>query len=74
MKPASSPKTVVQFPDGRVGYYMEIWSHQDSDITSMEDLEGREIAFVSESSNSGYSAPRALLYDEFGCLPAATTK
>jgi len=63
------PQTVMQYPDGSVGYYMEIWSHQDGDIETMEDLEGREIAFVSESSNSGYFAPRALLYDEYGWLP-----
>ncbi len=63
------PQSVMAFPDGRVGYFMEIWAHQDSDIREIEDLRGRQLAFVSESSNSGYFAPRALLYDEFDMLP-----
>jgi phosphonate transport system substrate-binding protein len=55
--------------DGMVGYRMEFITHKDFGINSMEGLKGRQIAFVSETSNSGYAAPRALLYDQFGLLP-----
>lgn len=63
------PQTIMAEPGDTYGYRMEIIVHQDSDIQSVDDLRGREIAFVSESSNSGYFAPRALLYEEFGMLP-----
>lgn len=52
-----------------IGYHMAIITQPDSDIESVEDLRGREVAFVSETSNSGYFAPRAILYEEFGMLP-----
>lgn len=55
--------------DGMVGYRMEFITHKDFKITSMEGLKGHQIAFVSETSNSGYAAPRALLYDQFKLLP-----
>jgi phosphonate transport system substrate-binding protein len=55
--------------DGMVGYRMEFITHKDLGISSMDGLKGRQIAFVSETSNSGYAAPRALLYDQFGLLP-----
>lgn len=63
------PQTIMGNEDGFVGYHMEIISHVDSDITEPEDLRGRQVAFVSESSNSGYFAPRAILYEEFEMLP-----
>lgn len=63
------PQSIMALPGGAVGYHMEIWAHKDSDIMTVEDLKGKEVAFVSESSNSGYYAPRAILYEEFGMLP-----
>jgi phosphonate transport system substrate-binding protein len=63
------PQTIMGNENGFVGYRMEIISHVDSGILTPADLRGREIAFVSESSNSGYFAPRAILYEEFGMLP-----
>lgn len=48
---------------------MAIIVRKDSGIKTVEDLKGKSIAFVSESSNSGYSAPRAVLYDKFKMLP-----
>ncbi len=62
------PQTMMALPDGAVGYHMEVWAHKDSDIQTPEDLRGRELALVSESSNSGFFAPRAILYEEFDLL------
>ncbi|TVQ56988.1 MAG: phosphate/phosphite/phosphonate ABC transporter substrate-binding protein [Rhodobacteraceae bacterium] len=53
--------------DGRIrGYEMEIITHIDSDIMSMDDIKGRQMAFVNPASNSGFRAPSALLSSEFG--------
>lgn len=63
------PQTAMGDEDGMIGYRMALITRQDSDIDSVEDLRGREIPFVSESSGSGFFAPRALLYEEFDMLP-----
>jgi phosphonate transport system substrate-binding protein len=51
------------------GYQMEIVTRADSDIRELTDLEGRQLAFVSPTSNSGFKAPAALLYAELGLKP-----
>jgi len=51
------------------GYEMEIVVKADSDIRTLEDLAGRQLAFVSPTSNSGFKAPAALLYAELGLKP-----
>jgi phosphonate transport system substrate-binding protein len=51
------------------GYQMEIVTRADSDIRELADLEGRQLAFVSPTSNSGFKAPAALLYAELGLKP-----
>jgi phosphonate transport system substrate-binding protein len=51
------------------GYEMEIITLPGSGIETLEDLEGRQLAFVSPTSNSGYKAPAALLYAELGLKP-----
>jgi phosphonate transport system substrate-binding protein len=51
------------------GYEMEIIVRTGSDIQELADLEGRQLAFVSPTSNSGYKAPAALLYAELGLKP-----
>lgn len=51
------------------GYQMEIVVKKGSDIQSLADLEGRQLAFVSPTSNSGFKAPAALLYAELGFKP-----
>lgn len=51
------------------GYEMEIVVRADSDIRTLEDLAGRQLAFVSPTSNSGFKAPAALLYAELGLKP-----
>ncbi len=51
------------------GYNMEIVVKAGSDIQELADLEGRQLAFVSPTSNSGFKAPAALLYAELGLKP-----
>lgn len=63
------PMVVMGTADGFVGYRMAIITYKGSGIKTIDDLRGKNVAFVSESSNSGYSAPRALLYQNFGILP-----
>lgn len=63
------PMAVMGTKDGFVGYRMAIITYKGSGIEKIEDLKGKTVAFVSESSNSGYSAPRAILYQKFGLLP-----
>jgi phosphonate transport system substrate-binding protein len=63
------PAAMMADTDGSFGYEMQIIVHQDSDIHSLDDLRGRELAFVSPTSNSGFKAPSALLYAELEMLP-----
>jgi phosphonate transport system substrate-binding protein len=63
------PIKMMALEDASYGYSMIVIVHRDSDIHSLEDLEGRQIAFVAPQSNSGYLAPVALLNDELGWLP-----
>lgn len=60
------PFTIMAGEDGSFGYEMEIITHPDSDIESIEDLAGRQLAFTSPTSNSGFRAPSALLNSEYG--------
>ncbi|MEX2542171.1 MAG: phosphate/phosphite/phosphonate ABC transporter substrate-binding protein [Trueperaceae bacterium] len=62
------PFTIMASEDGSFGYEMEIIVPADSDIESPEDLEGRQLAFTSQTSNSGFKAPSALLKGEFGLV------
>ncbi len=52
-----------------MGYEMELITHVDSGIESVEDVRGRTLAFTSPTSNSGYKVPRVLLEEEYGLLP-----
>ncbi|WP_456269673.1 phosphate/phosphite/phosphonate ABC transporter substrate-binding protein [Kushneria sp. AK178] len=60
------PFTMMAAEDGSFGYEMELITWPGSGIESVEDLKGRELAFTSETSNSGYKAPSAILDAEFG--------
>ncbi len=62
------PFAIMAALDGSYGYEMEIIVPTGSDITSMEDLSGRELAFVTQTSNSGFKAPSALLAADFGMV------
>jgi len=47
------------------GYKMEIITYPGSGIEKIEDIKGKKLAFTSETSNSGFKAPSALLRDQF---------
>ena len=64
-----NPLVTMGNENGMTGYKMQIITGKDSPINAAEDLKGKNVAFVSETSNSGYFAPRAILYEEFGMLP-----
>lgn len=51
--------------DGDYGYRMQIITFPGSGIEKVEDIKGKKMAFTSETSNSGYKAPSALLRDQF---------
>lgn len=59
------PFAMMAGADGSYGYEMEIISYPGSGIEAIEDLRGRQLAFTSETSNSGFKAPQALLESEF---------
>ncbi|MCW4151049.1 phosphate/phosphite/phosphonate ABC transporter substrate-binding protein [Halomonas sp. 18H] len=59
------PFTMMAAEDGSFGYEMEIITHPDSDIEEVEDIRGRTLTHTSETSNSGYKAPTALMASEF---------
>ncbi|MDT8344191.1 MAG: phosphate/phosphite/phosphonate ABC transporter substrate-binding protein [Thermohalobaculum sp.] len=60
------PFTMMASADGSFGYEMEIISYPGSGIEKVEDIKGKSLAFTSETSNSGFKAPSALLKAEFG--------
>ena len=62
------PFTMMASDDGSYGYEMVIITYPGSGIEEPEDLKGRVLAFTTETSNSGYKAPSALLKSEFGLV------
>lgn len=62
------PFAMMAAGDGSYGYEMEIITFPGSGIERPEDLEGRELAFTSPTSNSGFKAPSTLLESEFGLV------
>ncbi|MFG1420473.1 phosphate/phosphite/phosphonate ABC transporter substrate-binding protein [Roseixanthobacter liquoris] len=59
------PFAMMASKDGAYGYEMEIITYPGSGIEKVEDIKGKKLAFTSETSNSGYKAPSALLRTEF---------
>ncbi len=59
------PFAMMVSNDDRYGYEMEIITYPGSGIEKVEDIRGKKLAFTSETSNSGYKAPSALLRDQF---------
>lgn len=59
------PFAMMASTDNRYGYEMEFITHPGSGVEKIEDLKGKKLAFTSETSNSGYKAPSALLRDQF---------
>jgi phosphonate transport system substrate-binding protein len=63
------PFAMMAREDGSFGYEMEIITFPGSGIAEVTDLRGRQLAFTSETSNSGFKAPSALLASQFDLLP-----
>ena len=59
------PFTLMASKDNRFGYEMEIITYPGSGIEKIEDIRGKRMAFTSETSNSGFKAPSALLREQF---------
>lgn len=59
------PFAMMASNDDLYGYEMEILTYPGSGIEKVEDIKGNKLAFTSETSNSGYKAPSALLKQEF---------
>ncbi len=62
------PFTMMAAADGSFGYEMEIITYPGSGVEKVEDLKGKTLAFTSETSNSGFKAPSALLKAEYGLV------
>ncbi len=60
------PFTIMASEDGGFGYEMEIITYPGSGIESVEDIKGKQMAFTSPTSNSGFKAPSAILKAEYG--------
>ncbi|MCQ1060546.1 phosphate/phosphite/phosphonate ABC transporter substrate-binding protein [Photobacterium sp. DNB23_23_1] len=63
------PFTIMAGEDGSFGYEMEIITHADSGIESVDELKGKNLAFTSQTSNSGFKAPSAILKAEYDMIP-----
>ena len=63
------PFTMMAKEDGSFGYEMEILTYPGSGIGQVEDIKGKSLAFTSETSNSGFKAPSAILKAEYDMVP-----
>ena len=63
------PFAMMAAEDGSYGYEMEIITHPESGIEKVEDIKGKELAFTSQTSNSGFKAPSAILKADYGMVP-----
>lgn len=59
------PFTMMAAADGSYGYEMEIITFPESGIEKVEDIKGGKMAFTSETSNSGFKAPSAILMADY---------
>ncbi|GHC68388.1 phosphate/phosphite/phosphonate ABC transporter substrate-binding protein [Limoniibacter endophyticus] len=62
------PFAMMASKEGAFGYEMEIVTYPDSGIEKVEDLKGKQLAFTSETSNSGFKAPSAILESEYNLV------
>jgi len=63
-----NPFTIMAAEDGSFGYEMEIITFPDSGIATPADIAGKQLAFTSPTSNSGFKAPSAILKADFGLV------
>lgn len=59
------PFAIMAAKDDRFGYEMDIITFPGAGVEKVEDIRGKKLAFTTETSNSGYKAPAALLRDKF---------
>ncbi len=64
-----NPFTIMAAEDGGFGYEMEIITYPGSGIEKVEDIRGKQLAFTSPTSNSGFKAPSAILKADYDMLP-----
>ncbi|MGI9354158.1 MAG: phosphate/phosphite/phosphonate ABC transporter substrate-binding protein, partial [Rhizobiaceae bacterium] len=64
-----NPFTIMASKDGNFGYEMEIITYPGSGVEKVEDIKGKQLAFTSPTSNSGFKAPSAILKADFGMVP-----
>lgn len=62
------PFALMGSDDGQFGYTLQVYTHVDSGIDEMADLQGKRVAHTSPTSNSGHQAPQAL-FPELGVVP-----
>ena len=62
------PFTMMASEDGSFGYEMEIITYPGSGIETVEDIKGGKLAFTSETSNSGFKAPSAILKADYNMV------
>jgi phosphonate transport system substrate-binding protein len=62
------PFTMMASADGSFGYEMEILTYPGSGIETVEDIKGGKLAFTSQTSNSGFKAPSAILKADYGMI------
>ncbi|MGH1359361.1 MAG: phosphate/phosphite/phosphonate ABC transporter substrate-binding protein [Burkholderiaceae bacterium] len=63
------PFTMMAKADGSFGYEMEIITFPGSGIEKVEDIKGKKMAFTSQTSNSGFKAPSAILKADYNMEP-----
>lgn len=63
------PFTMMAAEDGSFGYEMEIITYPGSGINAPKDIKGSKLAFTSQTSNSGFKAPSAILKADFNLIP-----
>ena len=59
------PFALMSSNDGQFGYEMEIITFPGSGVSKVEDIKGKKMAFTSQTSNSGFRAPSALLRQNY---------
>ncbi len=62
------PFAMMAGNDGSFGYEMEVITYPGSNIRSVEDIRGNTLTHTSQTSNSGFKAPTALMKAEFGMI------
>ncbi|MEO1317629.1 MAG: phosphate/phosphite/phosphonate ABC transporter substrate-binding protein [Pseudomonadota bacterium] len=62
------PFAMMAGNDGSFGYEMEVITYPGSEVGEVSDIKGRTLTHTSQTSNSGFKAPTALMKAEFGMI------